>query len=57
MEEYERSGRSREATTKKTFVDSLIMFDRKRRLRHIARQIGISAGVVQYVLTDIQSLI
>ena len=52
VEDYERSGRPKEATTDGNveLVHSLIMCDRRRRLRDIARQIGIRLGAVQSIL-------
>ena len=54
VEGYEWSGRPKEATTDENveLVHSLIMCDRRRSLRDIARQIGIRFGAVQYILTD-----
>ena len=55
MEDYERSRRPKEATTDGNveFVHSLIMCGRRRSLRDIARQIGISFGEVKHILIDI----
>ena len=55
VEYYEPSRRYKEATTdeKIELVHSLIMCDRRRSLHDIARQIGISFGAVQSILTDI----
>ena len=49
MEDYERSGRPKEATSDETveYVHSLIMCDRRRNMRDKAKQIGISFGAVQ----------
>ena len=46
MEDYERSGRPKEATADENveLMHSLIMCDRRRSLRDTARQIGISYG-------------
>ena len=48
MEDYEQSGHPKEATIEKNveLVHSLIMCDRRRSLRYIARQTGISFGAV-----------
>ena len=50
-----QSGHPKEATTdgKVELVHSLIKCHRRRSLRGIARQIGISSGPVQFILTDI----
>ena len=58
MKDNERSGRPNEATKNENveLLHSLIMFDRRRSLRDIARQIGISFGTVQSVLTDIRDV-
>ena len=55
MEDYEPSGHPKETTTGKNneLVHSLILCDRRRSLCDIARQIGISFGTVQSVLTNI----
>ena len=55
MERYERSGCPKEATTDENIelVYSLVMCDRRRSLRDIARQIVISFRAAQSVLTDI----
>ena len=54
MEYYVRSGRPKDASTEENFelVHSLIMCDRRRRLRDIARQTGIRTVTVQSLLTD-----
>ena len=53
LEDYKQSRCSNEATTDENeLVHSLIMCDRRRNLRDIARQMGISFGVVQSILTD-----
>ena len=54
MEDYKRFGHPKEATTDENveLVHSLILCDR-RSLNDIARQIGISFGAVQSILTDI----
>ena len=54
VKDYERSWRPKEATTDENvvLVHSLIMCDRRRSLRDIAR-LGINFGAVQSVLTDI----
>ena len=50
-----RSGRSKDATTDENveIVHNLAMCDRRRDLRSIARELGISFGVVQTILKDI----
>ena len=55
MEDYEWSGHSTEATTNENveLVHSLIICDRRRSLRDWARQIAISFGAVQSILTNI----
>ena len=52
MEEYERSGRPKKATSYENFelVPSRIMCNKIRSLPDIARQTGIGFGVVQSVL-------
>ena len=54
MKDNVRSWRPNEATKNENveLLHSLIMFDRRRSLRDIARQIGMF-GAVQSVLTDI----
>ena len=46
VEDYERSGRPQEITTDENIelVHSLIMYDRGRSLRDIARQISTMSG-------------
>ena len=58
LEDYERSGHPKEGTTDKYFelLHSLIMCDRRRSLRYIARQISISFGAVQPILTNIRDV-
>ena len=55
MEDYERSGRPKEATADRNveIVHSLIMCDRRRSLCDIARQKGIRFVAVQSILTDV----
>ena len=55
IEDDERSGRPKEATTDENveIVHSLVMCDRRRNLRDIASEVGISFGAVQSILTDI----
>ena len=55
VEDYERSGCPKESTTDETvdLVQNLIMCDRRRSLRDIARYISISFGAVQDILTDV----
>ena len=55
MEDNELSGFPKEDTADEIveLVHRLIMYDRRRSLCDIARQIGISLGAVQSVLTDI----
>ena len=60
MEDYEQSGGPKEATTDENveLVPSLIKCDRRRSLHDTARQICISSGAVQSILTnrDVQGL-
>ena len=53
--EDEGFGHPKEATTDENveIVHSLVMCDRRRNLRDIARKVGISFGAVQSILTDI----
>ena len=53
VEAFERSWHPKEATTDETVEHNLIMCDRRRSLRYIARHIGISFGTVQSILTDL----
>ena len=55
MEDYEWSRCPKEATADKNIelVHSLIMCDRTRSLLDIARQIRISFGAIQSILTNI----
>ena len=55
VEDYDRSGRLKEATTDENvdFVHSLIKYNRRRCPRDIARQTGIGFLAVQSILTDI----
>ena len=55
MEEYERSGRLKEATTDENVavLHNLIVCDRRKMLRDIDLQIGISFSSVQSSWTDI----
>ena len=50
-----RSGRPKEATTDENveIVHSLVMCDRRRKLRDIASEVSISFGATQSILTDI----
>ena len=54
VEDYKRSRLPKEATTDENveIVPSLIMCDRRRSLRDIAKQIGISYGVLQSILIE-----
>ena len=54
MEDYERSGRPKEATTDENveLVHNLIMCDR-RSLRDLARQIGIRLGQFSLYLRNV----
>ena len=58
MEDYEWSGRPKEATTDENdeLVHSVIMCDRRRSLCDKAGQIGINFGAIQSILTDILGL-
>ena len=55
IEDDERSGCLKEATRDENveIVHSLVMCDRRRTLRDIASEVGISFGAVQSILTDI----
>ena len=50
-----RSGRSKDATADENFKvgHTLVLCDRRRDLRSIASEVGISFGAVQSILTDI----
>ena len=50
-----RSGCPKDATTDENveIVHNLVMCDRRRNLRSIASEVGISFGAVQTILTDI----
>ena len=50
-----RSGHPKDTTTDENVmvVNTLVMCDRRRDLRSIASQVGISFGAVQSILTDI----
>ena len=50
-----RSGRPRDATTDANVkvVHTLVMSDRRRNLRSIASEVGISLGAIQLILTYI----
>ena len=50
-----RSGRPRDATTDANVkvVHTLVMYDRRRNLRSIASEVGISLGAIQSILTYI----
>jgi hypothetical protein len=54
----ERPGRPKEATNDETVKDvyDLVMCDRRRDLRSIAREVGISFGSVQANLTDVYGM-
>ena len=58
IEDDERSGRPKDATTDENLeiVHSLVMCDRRRDLRSIASEVGISFGAVQTILTDIMGM-
>jgi hypothetical protein len=51
----ERPGRPKEATNDETAetVHDLVMYDRRRDLQSIAREVGIRFGSAQAILTDI----
>ena len=55
IEDDARSGRPKDATTDENveIVHNLVMCDRRRDLRSIASEVGISFGAVQTILTDI----
>ena len=53
IEDDERFGCPKEAATNKNIVHSLFMCERRRNLRDIASELGISFEAVQSVLTDI----
>ena len=55
VEDDIRSGRPKYATSDENvkFVHTLVMCDRRRDLRSIASEVGISFGTVQSILTDI----
>ena len=50
-----KSGRPKDATTDENveIVHNLVMCDRRRDMRSIASEVGISFGVVQRIQTDI----
>ena len=50
-----RSGRSKDATTDESLeiVHNLVMRDKRRDLRSIANEVGITFRAVQTILTDI----
>jgi histone-lysine N-methyltransferase SETMAR len=54
----ERPGRPKDATNDETAeaVHDLVMCDRRRDLRSIAREVGISFGSVQAILTDVYGM-
>ena len=55
IEDYERFGHPKEATTDENFkiVFSLVMCDKRQNLRDRASKMGISFGEVQPILNDI----
>ena len=55
VEDYGRSGRPKDATADENVkvVHTLVMCGRRRDLRSIASEMGISFGTVQSILTDI----
>ena len=55
IEDDGRSGRPKDATADENVrvVHILVMCDRRRDLRSIASEMGISFGAVQSILTDI----
>jgi transposase len=57
-EDYERPRRPKEATNNDTAeaVHDLVMCDKRRDLRSIAREVGISSGSVQAILTDVYGI-
>jgi hypothetical protein len=54
----ERPGRPKKATINETAeaVHDLVMCDRRRHLRSIASEAGISIGSVQEILTDVYGM-
>jgi hypothetical protein len=57
--DYEWPGRPKEATNNETAesVHDLVICDRRRDLRSMAREVGISFGSVQAILTDVYSML
>ena len=55
IEDDKRSGRPEDAPTNENveIVHNLVMCERRRDLRSIASEVGISFGAVQTILTDI----
>ena len=55
IENDEQFGCPKKATTDEDveIVHSLAMYDRRRKLRDLASEVGISFGAVQTILTDI----
>ena len=55
IEDDARTGRPKDATTDENveIVHNLVMCDRRRYLRRIASEVGISFGAVQTIITDI----
>lgn len=58
IKDDERPGRPKEATNEETAkaVHDLVMQDRRRDLRSIAEEVGISYGSVQAILTDVYGM-
>jgi hypothetical protein len=58
IEDYERTKRPKQANNDETAaaVHDLVMFNRRRDLQSVGREVGICFGSVQVILTDVYSM-